>query len=210
MGVTQEMGIMKVYAISIHTVRQLDWSPLIRYMGDRMKRAERFRFEKDRLLCVGGAFLMRQVLGIQDESQLRSGQYGKLYAPGYPEFNLSHSGEWCILSKWDSEVGVDIEGIDRKNLTVASMVYTRDELAWMNEDPLERFYLLWTWKESLMKAVGKGMNLEPLSFEVLPFDQKRPLRLCGKTWYAASGSRGGYRFSACAATPIDGLEWVEL
>ena len=42
---------------------------------------------------------------------------------------MSHSGEWCILSKWDSEIGVDIERIDDKNLTVAPAVFTPRELA---------------------------------------------------------------------------------
>ena len=202
------MGRMPVYAVSTETVRQLDRTPLIRDMPKRMERAERFRFERDRLLCVGGGFLMRQVVGIRDESELRRGRYGKPYAPGYPPFSLSHSGDWCILSTWETEVGVDIEPIDEKNLTVAPMVCTPGELAWMSKDPPERFYLLWTWKESLIKA--GGMSLEPRSFDVLPFTEGRPLRLNGRLWYGASDSMAGYRFSACAALPMDGLAWVEL
>ena len=193
------MGRMPVYAISTETVRQLDWTPLVREMPERMARAEGFRFEKDRLLCVGGGFLMRQVVGIREGSRLRRGRYGKPFAPGHPAFSLSHSGQWCILAKWESEVGVDIERIDEKHLTVAPTVCTPGELAWMNEDPLERFYLLWTWKESLIKA--GGMVLEPRVFDVLPFTEGRPVYLNGQPWYAASDSIAGYRFSACAAAP---------
>ena len=36
-------------------------------MPERMKRAVRYRFEKDRLLCIGGGLLMRHVVGIRDE-----------------------------------------------------------------------------------------------------------------------------------------------
>ena len=204
------MDMMTVYAISVGTVRQLDPTPLFRYMPERMKRAERYRFEKDRLLCIGGGLLMRHVVGIRDESEIRHGRYGKPFASGYPAFNISHSGDWCILVKGESEIGADIEKIDENNLTSAPTVYTPRELDWMNEDPLERFYQLWTWKESLIKALGTGMSLEPKTFHVLPFIEDQPLYMYGQSWFPASDSIPGYRYSVCASAPIGGLKWVEL
>ena len=204
------MEMMPVYAISAETVRQLDWEFLFRFMPERMKRAERYRFEKDRLLCIGGGFLMRHVVGIRDESEISYGQYGKPFAPGYPAFNLSHSSDWCILVKGESEIGVDIQKIDENSLTAAPTVYTPQELTWMNRDPLERFYQLWTWKESLSKAVGMGMVLEPKTFDVLPFAENMPVFLNGQSWYAASGSIFGYRFSVCSSSPIGSMKWVGL
>ena len=204
------MDKVAVYAISAETVRQLDQTSLFRHMPERMKRAEKYRFERDRLLCIGGSLLMRHVVGIRDESKIRQGQYGKPFAPGYPAFNLSHSGEWCILVKGKSEIGADIEKIDENNLTTAPTVYTPCELSWMNEDPLERFYQLWTWKESLIKALETGMFLEPKTFEVLPFIENQPLYMLGQSWYAASDSIPGYRFSVCASAPVGSLKWTEL
>ncbi len=204
------MDKVAVYAISAETVRQLNQTSLFRYMPERMKRAEKYRFERDRLLCIGGGFLMRHIVGIRDESEIRHGRYGKPFAPGYPAFNLSHSGEWCILAKGDCEIGMDIEKIDKNNLPAAPTVYTPRELNWMNEDPLERFYQLWTWKESLIKALGTGMFLEPKTFEVLPFIENQPLYMHGQSWYAASNSIPGYRFSVCASAPICSLKWIEL
>ncbi len=204
------MEMMPVYAISAETVRRLDREPLFRHMPERMKRAERYRFERDRLLCIGGGLLMRYVVGIRDESEIFQGQYGKPCAPGYPAFNLSHSGEWCILSKGNCEIGVDIEKTDQDNTAIAPAVYTPRELAWMNEDPIERFYQLWTWKESLIKALGRGMSLEPKTFDVLPFTEDLPLRMYGQSWYAASDCVPGYRFSVCASSPIGSLKWIEL
>lgn len=153
---------------------------------------------------------MMHVVGIRDESEIHHGQFGKPFAPGYPAFNLSHSGEWCILSKGENEIGVDIEKIDAKNLSAARTVYTARELTWMSEDPLKRFHQLWTWKESLSKAVGQGMSLEPKTFDVLPFTENRSLFLNGQSWYAASDNIAGYRFSVCASFPIDSLKWLEL
>lgn len=204
------MQTISVYAISAETVRQADWTPLVRHMPARMEKAERFRFEKDRLLCIGGGFLMRQVVGICDESALCLGEYGKPFAPGYPHFSLSHCGEWCILSKCDCEIGADIEKTDEKNLMIAPMICTPRELSWMNEDPLRRFTLLWTWKESLLKAVGRGLSLEPNALDVLPFAEDQPLSLNGQSWYARSDCMDDYCFSVCTSTPIAGLEWVEL
>ncbi len=204
------MEIMPVYAISAETVQQLDQTHLLRRMPERMRQAEKYRFEKDRLLCIGGGILMKHVVGIRDESEIRQGQYGKPYATGYPGFNLSHSGEWCILSKGDCEIGVDIEIIDEKNLSAASAVYTPRELNWMNDDLLERFYQLWTWKESLIKALGTGMSLEPKTFTVLPFIEGQPVHMYGKSWFPASGSIAGYRFSVCASAPVGSLKWIEL
>ena len=204
------MEMMPLFAVSVETVRQLDQTSLFRHMPERMKRAEKYRFERDRLLCIGGGLLMRHVVGIRDESDLSQGLYGKPFAPGYPAFNLSHSGEWCILVKGKSEIGADIEKIDENNLTAAHTVYTPRELSWMNEDPLERFYQLWTWKESLIKALGTGMYLEPKTFEVLPFIENQPLYMLGQSWYAASDSIPGYRFSVCASAPVGSLKWTEL
>ena len=38
-----------VYAVHVDTVRQLNWTELSRSMPARMERAQRYRFEKDRL-----------------------------------------------------------------------------------------------------------------------------------------------------------------
>ena len=201
---------MQIYTISTHTVRHLDWTLLYRHMPERMKKAQSYRFERDRLLCVGAGILMRQVVGIRDESALLYGQYGKPSAPGCAYFNLSHSGEWCVLVKGESEVGVDIERMDDCHLDSAPAVFTPRELAWMNDHPAERFYQLWTWKESLIKAIGKGLSLEPKTFDVLPFAEHQPLPMDGRLWYAASGGIAGYKYSVCASSPIDCLEWKEM
>lgn len=135
---------------------------------------------------------------------------GKPYVPGHPPFSIAHSGLWCILaSRTKRAIGADIESLDSRQLDVAPAVYTPAELAWMAEDPLTRFFRLWTWKESVMKATGLGMALEPGSFEALPFAFNRPIRLLGKEWYANTGALDGYIFSVCADEPVGPLHWVE-
>ena len=198
-----------ICAVHADTVRATDWTLLWDRMPVRMEKAGRFLMERDRLLCIGGGLLMLNVVGIRDESALRFGKNGKPCAPGYPQFNLSHSGQYCVLAMGEGPIGVDIEQTDPKNLVAAAAVYTPAELEWMKESPLERFHMLWTWKESVMKATGQGMALEPGTFEVLPFASGRPVELDGRRLYAASGGMKGYRYSVCAFQPVNRLKWVE-
>lgn len=191
-----------VYALHTETVRRADRKFLEKRMPERMKRAARFRFERDRLLCAGAGLLMLEVLGIPDESVLTYGPCGKPSAPGYPGFSLSHSGEWVILAAGPDPVGADLEKPDSAHLQVADRVFTPAEREWMSRDPVRRFFQLWTWKESVMKAVGLGMNLDPASFDVMAFTRDEPIRLNGKRWYAAAGQLEDYAYSVCAECPV--------
>ena len=176
----------------------------------RAEKARRFRQERDRLLCLGAGYLMMRAVGIRREEEILIGENGKPYAPGYPPFSISHSGVWCILAAGTQRtIGADIEAVCEAHLDAAGAVLTPGELAWMARDPVERFFRLWTWKESLMKATGLGMALEPREIEALSFAMGRPVRLLGREWHACEGGREGYRFSVCADEPIGGLRWVE-
>ena len=199
-----------VYAVRTDTVRRLDPAPLERAMPARAARAGRFRFEKDRLLCLGAGFLMLEALGIRNEAEIRYGEYGKPYAPGYPAFSISHSGGWCILATGEGPViGADLEEINEKHTDVAPEVYTRAEMCWMQEDPVARFFRLWTWKESVMKATGLGMNLEPRSFEVLPFADGEGVRVKDRQWYAAGGEWDNCAYSICTDRTAGPVQWTE-
>ena len=201
-----------VYAIKTDTVQKWDLSRLEQSMPERMKKANRFLFEKDRLLCLGAGILLHETLGISSEALIRYGKNGKPFAPGYPAFSLSHSDQWCLLAAGGNcqQIGVDVEEISERNIDIASAVYTESELIWMKSDPVNRFFRLWTWKESLMKATGLGMQLEPQSFEVLPFAEGRSVYAAGQAWYAWAGGMEGYRYSICADQPVHDAIWKEI
>lgn len=199
---SEPLRAVSVFALHADAVREMDWEPVQRRLPGRIEMANRYRFERDKLLCIGAGLLLLKAVGIRDETELRYGEYGRPFAPGYPDFNLSHSGEWCVLAVGEKQIGVDIERVDSANLHVAPMVYTAAELAWMEESPLERFHVLWTLKESVMKATGQGMNLGPESFEVLPFCFGASVALRGCIWHASHGALGEYRYSVCASYPM--------
>jgi len=82
-------------------------------------------------------------------------------------FNISHSGDWILLAVADLEVGADIELVnDAFNYQeVMHDYFSVEEVGYIEQKlPLERFFQLWTRKEALIKATGKGLidNIEKL------------------------------------------------
>ncbi len=76
-------------------------------------------------------------------------------------FNISHSGNWILIAVSNLEIGVDVEkmyaSFTYKNLL--SFGFNPQEIGFIeNSDlPYQSFYQLWTRKESLLKATGKGL-----------------------------------------------------
>jgi len=152
----------------------------------RREKTERYLFIQDRLRCMAGGLLLKEVLGIQRDEELILNAYDKPFLrQGGKHFNLSHSGNHVVLAVDICEIGVDIERIECADMAVAERCFQIDELDYVTngkEDRDLRFYSLWTLKESLMKATGLGLNLPPESFSVLPFD--KPLTLAnGRIWH---------------------------
>lgn len=73
----------------------------------------------------------------------------------------------------------------------------------MGHDP-QRFYTLWTLKESLVKAVGIGLNTEVPLIPSLPFLQGQAVRWQGRLWYGQSQALedGRYILSWVSETPL--------
>jgi 4'-phosphopantetheinyl transferase len=109
--------------------------------------------------------LLSEKLGCEPESLVFSeGLNGKPFIEGNKLFfNLSHTKELCAIAITDNrEVGVDIETIkDNTDYEDISEYFcSKDEQQQIKEsiNPLEKFFLFWTRKESLLKAIGLGLN----------------------------------------------------
>lgn len=141
---------------------------------DRKEKVLRFRFEKDRLLCLGAGLLAAHALraaGAEDLA-LRLPENGKPVLAARPDihFNLSHSGTLAVCAVSDSPVGVDVEEPDERAFEIADRCFRPEELAWLNDAPDygRAFLRLWTRKESFLKRSGDGLSVSLLSFSVLP------------------------------------------
>lgn len=121
---------------------------------------------------------------------LTADSYGKphLAAPSLLGFNLSHCGDIVLLAiARDVEPGVDVEALRPRPraLQLAQRYFTADEMAALAalpvDDRQQAFYRLWTAKEAVLKALGRGLafGLERVGFRleaggtaVLPQDFK--------------------------------------
>ena len=86
--------------------------------------------------------------------------YGKPYIADGPEFSLSHSGELACCAVADSPVGVDIQHIRGYSASVAERWFSKEEREYIDasSDRDSAFTLLWTARESYVKAAGGGIG----------------------------------------------------
>lgn len=96
---------------------------------------------------------------------------GKPYIAGDTNIgvSVSHSGEWFVCALTDGNVGVDIEQhqaeepnqiseTENRFLQIAGRFFHPQETAFIAQDPLHRFYMIWTAKECYVKYTGTGMD----------------------------------------------------
>ena len=151
---------------------------------ERMKKAERYLKADDRLMCIGAGLLISLIARI-NESEIYISECGKPYAKNGIFFNVSHSGNCAALAFGKHETGIDIEKINGGNLYLAEYIFTKQELQWINSEPLARFHLLWSIKESILKAAGTGLYSSVTLPEVYP--ETNHIFVNGMTYYFSYG-----------------------
>ncbi|MDA3957569.1 4'-phosphopantetheinyl transferase superfamily protein [Oceanispirochaeta sp.] len=146
---------------------------------ERLERNLKFRKEEDRKRSILAEslvlFCLMKDYGISpDRICFGRDVYGKPFLRSHRtiHFNLSHSGNWvaCILGT--GPVGIDIEQCrqDIDPISTGQIFSAREKeilQALNTEDRLERFYQLWTLKESYTKALGAGIGR---GFETFKFE----------------------------------------
>ncbi len=149
-----------------------DYARLLRRVSpERQARIGRFRFWQDAHRSLFAELLARfmvyQALALPlDDIAFATTGKGKPFLPEVPgfHFNLSHSGDWILCATADSPVGVDVERIQPLAADAMAELFTLDERRVYEALPdLERqafFYALWTIKESYVKAIGDGLQLD--------------------------------------------------
>lgn len=162
---------MKLYIVSIRRPIGNAGQWIDKLLPARREKTRGFKKEEDRLRSLYAGLLLQKIYGIADESRILYNQYGKPFTENGPEFSLSHGGDYVILGIDERPVGVDVEPIREFDPAVAQETLQPDELNWvLDKDRDARLYAMWTRKESIMKAAGKGFSLPPASFSVLPAD----------------------------------------
>ena len=141
---------------------------------DERERAVQFRFTRDRRRFVVGRGFLRHLISnyIACEPANMCFEYGPFGKPSLVRadldsisFNLSHSESLAVFALARGlELGVDVERVD---CTIdverlAGQFFAEGEIADINAWPpyqrYARFFELWTRKEALIKAQGKGLT----------------------------------------------------
>jgi 4'-phosphopantetheinyl transferase len=167
---------------------------------------------------------LRTLLGRQLDRDPRglaftTNEFGKprLAGDGQVHFNLSHCEERAVLAISDAaEVGIDLERerpIEHVDLAkryfhpheVAAITASRDEA-----EQRRAFFVVWTLKEAIVKALGTGLSTPLDSFEVTMGAPAPRLAVAPEgapqAWWLHAAMADGY----CCALAVPGVGEVEL
>ena len=115
------------------------------------------------------SYIMREK-GFNKKLQFTYGENGKPYLKNSSTFfNISHSGNYVVCSISESEIGCDVQTVEKYNPRIAERFFTESEKLFLqkSENPSEDFTRLWAMKESVLKKTGEGITggLNTFSFE---------------------------------------------
>lgn len=121
--------------------------------------------------------LLQAYAGLAAAPALERSEFGKPHAPaaGGVEFNLSHSGPCALLAfARKLPLGIDLERVERRvdPDEIARRFFDAREAEALGRLPAEArrqaFLELWTRKEAVLKALGRGLafGLDRLAFAV--------------------------------------------
>ena len=146
----------------------------------RREKISRFAYDKDRLLSLFAALLVRQELGrftgMQNhELSFSVNNYGKPYltsARSVCEFSVSHTKGCIAYIRSDSPCGIDAEVLHDVKISLAEHFFCTDEYVYIksSESPEAELINIWTKKEAYLKMRGTGLSTPLSSFNVLSRD----------------------------------------
>lgn len=175
---------------------------------ERKRRADRYLRQEDKIRCVTADALLRIALGTEI-FQIQENEFGKPYIKNQKNFyyNLSHSGNCVVLAWGNGEVGVDVQQhrADTDMRIIAENCFADDEKEYIMQSDRqteERFYEIWTGKESYLKYVGKGLRGNMRSLSIL---QRK-----SEILFLPHFPQKGYSLSLCAAQKDYTFELLDI
>lgn len=172
----------------------------------------KYRVWDDRYNCLFGKLMVFMGANLFNYNtfefnKFRYTYFGKPYLLDSPfHFNISHSGKTVVCCFSKHEIGVDIEQISDVNYMNFQSVFTQRELCLIDEMGTDKFFELWTRKESAVKAIGKGMSIPLLKIEI----DKDHIKHAGNYWYTKSFKLSGKNCSITSSHNDISLKEISL
>ena len=163
--------------------------------SEEKERIEKFSYRDDMISSLIGRLFLRgfavQTLGQNNHKvRLTRTDRGKpvLEVDSGWDYNLSHAGDWVVFGAGEScQVGLDVmrttdSRIDRLEdfFRIMDRQFTQDEWTYIRgerkneEEQLARFFRNWTLKESYVKAIGTGLNVDLRSLNFIIVENLPP------------------------------------
>jgi len=162
---------------------ETEWCKAVQLVQvEEKERVEKFRYQVDMMSSLVGRLMLRglviQKLGVENvKVRMSRTERGKPVVDGGCDgwdYNVSHAGDWVVLAANKGIVGVDVmklvdSRVDRVEEFFRLMRKQFTDKEWKiikgsEDDPdkekLARFFRHWALKESYVKAVGTGLNLD--------------------------------------------------
>lgn len=153
--------------------------------GEEQARWSNFRLDRPRrefALCRAAlrVVLCERLACPNGELTFEDGEYGKPSAlirgqPAKVSFNISHSGRHGLIAMAGrGRLGVDVEPRDRRrklDVLITEVLTPAEQSRLAGTGVIRKqqlFFRLWTMKEALVKALGKGFSLHISEFEIPP------------------------------------------
>lgn len=123
-------------------------------------------------------------------------------------FNVSHSGDWILIAISTNPIGVDTEQINT-SFTYQNLLdfgFSLEEKNYIQSaaNSHQSFYKLWTRKEALLKATGKGLIDDLISVPSLNGIHQNPEHIIGsaESWQITSFEIDENHLGTAAFMPI--------
>ncbi|WP_238861419.1 4'-phosphopantetheinyl transferase superfamily protein [Clostridium sp. YIM B02569] len=171
--------MVQVYAVSIdsNNLELLLNSYIYLLNEEKRNKIYRFMYIEDKQRTIVGDLLIKAILMEKlninyNKVEFYCNKFGKLYLKGFNNiyFNISHSGKWIVCAIDDEEIGIDIEEVKPIDINIGAVAFSDNELDLLSRqeeyNKLNFFYRLWTLKESYVKSVGMGLNMQLKSFSI--------------------------------------------
>lgn len=206
-------------------VWRINMTTLVPHLSDLQKlldlqeteKTQRYHQEKDRQSRIISRAVLRILLGRYlatgpKEIRFQLDYNKKLLLQNISaknlHFNVSHSGDWILIAFSINPIGVDVEQINTsftyQNLLDFSFSLEEKNYLESGINQHKNFYKLWTRKEALLKATGKGLIDDLISIPSLDGIHQNPEHIIGsaESWQITSFEVDKNHLGSAAFMPV--------